>query len=263
MNPAAPILILDSGVGGLTIHDALRAVLPEAPVLYAADFAGLPYGDKSEAEIAARVCGLLGRMSERFQPRLACIACNTASTIALSMVRDVLAIPVVGTVPAIKPAAAASRSGVVGLLGTAATIRQPYVDRLHAEHGRGTLLLRHAAPELVLAAEASLRGEAVPQDTVAAAVARLRAQPGGAHMDTVVLACTHFPLLSGALQAALGPEVRFVDGAAGIARRIADLTRGQPFAAAPPRFVATGDAATLARYAPALSARGFAPPALF
>ncbi len=104
---------------------------------------------KSEAEIAARVAGLLGRMTERYRPRLACIACNTASTIALAMVRDVLAIPVVGTVPAIKPAAALTRSGTIGLLGTAATIRQGYVDRLEAEFAAGKRLLRAAAPELV------------------------------------------------------------------------------------------------------------------
>ena len=117
MNPAAPILIFDSGVGGLTILAEVRKTLPEASVIYAADFAGLPYGTKSEAEVAARVCGLLGRMAERYQPRLVCIACNTASTIALGMVRDVLAIPIVGTVPAIKPAAKMTRTGVIGLLG--------------------------------------------------------------------------------------------------------------------------------------------------
>ena len=84
MDPAAPILLFDSGVGGLTVLAALRRVLPEAPVIYAADTAGLPYGSKSEAEIAARVAGLLGRMTERWHPRLVCIACNTASTIAVS-----------------------------------------------------------------------------------------------------------------------------------------------------------------------------------
>lgn len=263
MNPAAPILVLDSGVGGLTIHDAVRAALPDAPILYAADFAGLPYGDKSEAEVAARVCGLLGRMSERYQPRLACIACNTASTIALGMVRDVLAIPVVGTVPAIKPAAALTRTGVIGLLGTAATIRQPYVDRLEAEFAAGKTLLRHAAPELVLAAEALLRGEASPKDAVNRAVAGLRAMPQGERIDTVVLACTHFPLLAEKLQSALGSDVRLVDSADGIARRVAFMTRGHPFAPAPPRFVATGNDATLARYRPALARRGFAEAALF
>ena len=101
MDEAAPLLLFDSGLGGLTVLEEVRHQLPRAPVIYAADNGGLPYGTKTEAEVAARVCGLLGRMSERFRPRLICIACNTASTIALGMVRDVLAVPVVGTVPAI------------------------------------------------------------------------------------------------------------------------------------------------------------------
>lgn len=123
MDADAPLLMFDSGVGGLSVLAEVRQLLPDAPVIYAADNAGLPYGTKTEAEIAARVAGLLGRMTERFRPRLVCIACNTASTIALGMVRDVLEIPIVGTVPAIKPAAAMTRTGTIGLLGTAATIR--------------------------------------------------------------------------------------------------------------------------------------------
>ncbi|MEL6877917.1 MAG: aspartate/glutamate racemase family protein, partial [Pseudomonadota bacterium] len=107
--PSSPILLLDTGVGGLTIYDEVRKALPNAQIILAADYAGLPYGKKTEAEVAARVAGLLGRMSERYQPRLACIACNTASTIALGMVREVLEIPIVGTVPAIKPAALTSK----------------------------------------------------------------------------------------------------------------------------------------------------------
>jgi glutamate racemase len=263
VNPAAPILIIDSGAGGLTIYDAVRAALPQAPIIYAADFAGLPYGDKSEAEIAARVCGLLGRMSERYQPRLACIACNTASTIALGMVRDVLEIPIVGTVPAIKPAGALTRTRVIGLLGTAATVRQQYVDRLQAEFAGGMTLLRQPAPELVLAAEAALRGEPVANGVVARAVEGLRRQPSGERIDTVVLACTHFPLLRDQLAEALGPEVRLVDGTEGIARRVVHLTREQSFAPAAPRFVATGTLVILAPYRDALAARGFMDIGLF
>jgi len=225
----APVLLFDSGVGGLTVLRALREVLPQAPVIYAADLAGLPYGDKSEAQIAARVAGLLGRMTERWRPRLVCIACNTASTIALGMVRDVLEVPVVGTVPAIKPAAAMTQSGVIGLLGTEATIRQAYVDRLEHEFAADRLLLRHAAPELVAAAEARLRGIPVDPGVFARAVDGLRMQPHGDMIDTVVLACTHFPLLADDLARAFGPGVRMVDGAEGIARRIAALTEGQQF----------------------------------
>ena len=249
--------MFDSGIGGLTVLAALREVLPQAPVIYAADNAGLPYGDKTEAQIAARVAGLLGRMTERLHPRLVCIACNTASTIALGMVRDVLEVPVVGTVPAIKPAAAYSRSGSIGLLGTAATIRQAYVDRLEHEFAGGKRLLRHGAPELVAAAEGKLRGEPIDPGAFRRAVDGLRCQPGGAAIDTVVLACTHFPLLSEELRAAFGPGVRLVDGALGIARRIAHLTQGQSFARdRPDGALFTRNHADLAALSPALARYG-------
>ena len=226
----SPILLFDSGLGGLTVLAALREHLPDASVIYAADLAGLPYGEKTEAEIAARVSGLLGRLAERYHPRLICIACNTASTIALGMVRDVLEVPIVGTVPAIKPAAALTRTGVIGLLGTSATIRQRYVDELEREFAADKRLLRHAAPELVGAAELKLRGGTPDPAIFGRAAEGLRAQAGGDQIDTVVLACTHFPLVQPELAAAFGVSVQFIDGAQGIARRIAYLTAGQSFA---------------------------------
>lgn len=242
MDASSPILMFDSGFGGLTVLAALRETLPDAPVIYAADLAGLPYGEKTEAEVAARVAGLLGRMSERYAPRLACIACNTASTIALGMVRDVLEIPIVGTVPAIKPAAAITKSGTIGLLGTAATIRQRYVDDLEAKFASGKRLIRHAAPELVLAAEALLRNESVDDGVFQRAVDGLFDQSNGEQIDTVVLACTHFPLVEDRLQKVAGPDIAFIDGAHGIARQISRLTDGQPFMrCAPDRAVVTGD----------------------
>ena len=255
-DPASPILLFDSGVGGLTVLAALRSLLPEAPVIYVADTAGLPYGPKTEAQIAARVSGMLGRMTERLKPRLVCIACNTASTIALASVRDVLEVPIVGTVPAIKPAASMTQTGTIGLLGTQATIRQSYVDRLEAEFAADKRLLRHGAPELVAAAEAALRGQPIDPALIQSAVDGLRRQPGGESIDTVVLACTHFPLLTAQLSAAFGPGVRFIDGAQGIARRIAHLTQGQSFTRTAPDlalFTAHEDFAPLA---PALAARG-------
>jgi glutamate racemase len=253
----APILLFDSGVGGLTVLAEVRKVLPQAPIIYAADNAGLPYGTKTEAQIAARVSGLLGRLTERYRPRLVTIACNTASTIALGMVREVLEVPIVGTVPAIKPAAALTTTGTIGLLGTQATIRQAYVDRLEAEFAAGKRLLRHGAPELVAAAEAKLRGEPVDPAVYARAAAGLRDQPGGSEIDTVVLACTHFPLVEPELARVFGPRVRFVHGAAGIARRIAHLTEGQDFARpAPDLALFTRGGAELAGLAAALGPYG-------
>ena len=221
---AGPVLIFDSGVGGLSLLDAMRARLPGLAVAYAADDAAFPYGEKDEALIAARVPALLERLVERVRPALVVIACNTASTIALAAARGALGVGVVGTVPAIKPAAAATRTGVIGVLGTQATVRQPYVDALAAEHAKGMTVLRHGAPALVRAAEARLRGDARAGVAEAAeALAALRAMPGGERLDTLVLACTHFPLLADALAAAAGPGVRLVDSGDGIARRVAAL----------------------------------------
>lgn len=223
MSPDAPILFFDSGVGGLSVLRPTRELLPQAPIVYAADSAGFPYGTKSEAELASRVPALLGRLVERYRPRLAVIACNTASTIALDHVRAALDIPVVGTVPAIKPAAEMSRSRVIGVLGTEATVRQPYVDNLAREFASDCTILRHGSAELVALAEAKLAGEAIDPQAVADAVRPLKLADG---LDTVVLACTHFPLLADELAAVL-PRIAFVDGGPGIARRIAWLTRDQ------------------------------------
>ncbi len=242
MNASSPVLLFDSGVGGLTVLAELRRQLPQAPVIYAADIAGLPYGTKTEAEVAARVAGLLGRMAERYHPRLICIACNTASTIALGMARDVLEIPIVGTVPAIKPAAARTETDVIGLLGTEGTVRQVYVDDLESKFAKGKRLLRHGANGLVLLAEAKLRGESVSVDDVAEEAKGLVLQAHGSEIDTIVLACTHFPLLEDELREAFGQDMQFVHGARGIARRIVNLTEGQEFRRSEPDFaVTTGD----------------------
>lgn len=240
MADTRPLLFFDSGVGGLSVVAPTARLLPRAPIVYAADSAGFPYGTRSEAEIAARVPALLGRLVERYRPRLVVIACNTASTIALPAVRAALDLPVVGTVPAIKPAAAASRSRVIGVLGTDATVRQPYVDDLAARFAADCTVVRHGSAALVELAEAGLRGEALAEQAVADAVAPLAAVPG---LDTVVLACTHFPLLADELAAAL-PGVAFVDGGAGIARRIVHLTDGQGWPDTPSPGIAVFTALT-------------------
>ena len=226
MDPNAPILFFDSGVGGLSVLKPTLELLPNAPVVYAADSAGFPYGKRSEAEIASRVPALLGRLIERFHPRLAVIACNTASTIALEHVRSALDLPVVGTVPAIKPAAEVSKSRVIGVLGTEATVRQPYVDDLAAKFATDCTIIRHGSPELVELAEAKLAGDSVDPEAVRTAAQPMFDAADGDRIDTVVLACTHFPLLQDELIAAY-PHVGLIDGGPGIARRIAYLTRDQ------------------------------------
>jgi glutamate racemase len=222
-----PLLFFDSGVGGLSVLAATQKLLPSAPLIYVADSAGFPYGTKNEVEIAGRVPALLGRLAERFDPRLIVIACNTASTIALAAVRAALDLPVVGTVPAIKPAAEMSKSRVIGVLGTDATVRQPYVDDLAARFASDCIVLRYGSAALVELAEAKMHGEETNIADFRAAIAGLFDQPGGDRIDVVVNACTHFPLVVDELAQAAPHPVAFVDGAAGIARRVAHLTAGQ------------------------------------
>jgi glutamate racemase len=235
MDSQAPLLFFDSGVGGLSVLEPTRALLPTAPIVYIADSAGFPYGTKSEAEIATRIPALLGRLVERFHPRLVVIACNTACTVALDHVRAALDVPVVGTVPAIKPAAELTKSGVIGVLGTEATIRQPYVDDLAARFAAHCTVVRHGSAELVDLAEAKLAGEPITLEDVRKAALPLFEQAD--KIDTVVLACTHFPLLRDELDEAF-PGLNWVDGGPGIARRIQYLTREQSWPADYPGGIA-------------------------
>lgn len=260
MDDAAPVLFFDSGVGGLSVVAPTLALLPTAPIVYVADSAGFPYGTKSEGEIAARVPALLGRVAERYRPRLIVIACNTASTIALGAVRAALDVPIVGTVPAIRPAAALSRSRTIGVLGTAATVRQPYVDDLVARFAADCTVLRYGSAALVEIAERALAGEAPSRDAVARELAGLFGEPGGERIDVIVNACTHFPLLEGDMTAIAPPGVTFVDGGPGIARRVAALTVGQPWPrqAPPARLVFTRLGERERAIAARLAARGFA-----
>lgn len=254
MDANAPLLFFDSGVGGLSVLEPTRALLPSAPIVYVADNAGYPYGKRSEQEIASRVPALLGRLVERFHPRLAVIACNTASTIALEHVRSALDLPVVGTVPAIKPAAEISKSRVIGVLGTEATVRQAYVDNLAAEFAADCTIIRHGSPELVDLAEAKLAGDQVTVDAVRAAAQPMFDAEHGQRIDVGVLACTHFPLLRLELGQAF-PKIDWIDGGPGIARRIAYLTREQAWPTEPSAGVMIFTAeprspmlSTLARY---------------
>lgn len=253
MDRAAPILFFDSGVGGLTVLGPTRALLPAAPIVYAADNAWFPYGQRSEEELAERVPGVLASLAEHFRPRLIVIACNTASTIALDHARAALDVPVVGTVPAIKPAAERSKSRVIGVLGTEATVRQPYVDDLAARFAADCTIVRHGSPVLVELAEAKLRGEPVDHAALADAVRPMVA--AGPAMDVMVLACTHFPLLAGEIAAAF-PAIAQVDGAAGIARRIAHLSAGQPWPDSAPQGIAVFTAAPPRALLPALARFG-------
>jgi len=171
------------------------------------------------------------------------LACNTASTLALAQVRAALSAPVVGVVPAIKPAAALTKTGVIGLLATPATVRRPYTDRLIAEHAQGCLVLLAGAPDLVALAEEAQAGAAPEVARIAASLRLLADQPRGAEIDVIVLACTHFPLLRQQFEL-VRPDIRFIDSGAAVARRVAQLLALAPNQTAFPRLgvaAQTGD----------------------
>jgi glutamate racemase len=216
-------LVFDSGVGGLSVMREIAVLLPHLRLTYAADNAGFPYGLKAERELVARVSAVVRALVESTTPDIVVIACNTASTTALDAVRQFLTIPVIGVVPAIKPAAAASRTRVIGLLGTRATVASSYTGALIDEFAVGCTVLTHGSPELVEAAERKMQGLPVDAAELAAVVGHLFDQPGGDRLDTVVLGCTHFPLLGAELAAAAPHPVAWMDSGAAIARRVSTI----------------------------------------
>lgn len=261
--PSVPsVLTFDSGVGGLSVAAEIRKLLPGLRLIYASDHAFLPYGDKTEAQLIDRVPALLSVLEARFQPEIVVIACNTASTVVLPAVREALKAQIVGTVPAIKPAAALTKTKVIGLLGTPGTVRRTYTQDLIDEFASDCVCVRHGSVELVTLAEAKLRGERVSLEAVRAAVTPLFAQAHGERIDVVVLACTHFPLLADELAAVSPPGVRFIDSGAAIARRVKtllgpDRVLDQGPSPAGPAIVTRGD--NIAALEPALARFGFEP----
>jgi glutamate racemase len=221
VNAAKRVLVFDSGVGGLSVLDAIAASGHALSLDYVADNAWLPYGLKSDASLRARVPALLARLTEQWSPDAVVVACNTASTIVLPDVREALSIPVVGVVPPIKPAAAMTKTGVIGLLATPATVQRTYTDDLIAQFAADKHVVRFGSASLVEAAERKLRGEAIDLAAVHEAIDALFAD--GA-VDVVALACTHFPLLAQELAAAAPRPCTWLDSGAAIARRVADVT---------------------------------------
>lgn len=256
VNGAKRVLVFDSGVGGLSVFDAIAASGHALELDYAADNAWLPYGLKTDEELQARVPALLVRLVDQWASDAVVIACNTASTIALDQVRAVLNVPVIGVVPPVKPAAALTRTGAIGLLATPATVQRAYTNDLITQFADGKRVFRFGSSALVEAAERKLRGQDLGQSAITEAIEGLFGAPGGAQIDVVALACTHFPLLARELAAAAPRACVWLDSGDAIARRVAQVLVAEQGAARARRAAFT-DANAAHPLVNALEARGF------
>lgn len=223
MTASPTILVFDSGLGGLTVLREIVKARPRARYIYAADDAAFPYGQWPAAKLIERIMAVMGELVAAHHPKLIVIACNTASTIALAALRQRFAVPFVGTVPAIKPACAASRSKLVSVLGTEATVAQEYTRALIRDFAQGCTVKLVGSPRLAPLAEAFLDGESVDDAAIAAEIAPCFVDTGTARTDTVVLACTHYPLVIATMKRLAPWPVTFIDPAPAIAHRVTDL----------------------------------------
>lgn len=213
------ILALDSGIGGLTIVAEIRRILPGLAIHYLADSAGFPYGGMASERLVDRLVALVDEAIERLRPTAVVVACNTASTIALATLRQRFDLPFVGVVPPIKTAGQRSISRCIGLLATSATASGPYVDKLVADHAADCRVIRVACPGLAELAEAKARGAKVDRGALKRILAPLMG-PDAARMDTVILGCTHYPILLDEMREVLPGPVHWLDSAPAVAARV-------------------------------------------
>ncbi len=235
------ILVFDSGLGGLTVLAETMRAQPDAQIVYAADDAAFPYGHLDDQALVARVLAVMERLVARCHPDLVVIACNTASTLVLPALRARFAIPFVGTVPAIKPAAALSRSRLISVLATPGTVARDYTRELIATYAAGCAVTLVGSAALAGLAEAVLKGEPVDDGAILAEIAPCFVADGAARTDVVTLACTHYPLLLERLRRLAPWPVRWIDPAPAIARRVTQLLGP----ARPGSFSAPGETAAL------------------
>lgn len=217
------ILIFDSGLGGLTVFREITKTHPGARFVYGADDAFFPYGRHSEADLRARVVAVMAEFISAHRPDIVVIACNTASTIVLTDLRLRFKVPFVGTVPAIKPACAASKSKLVSVLGTEATVGREYTKVLIQDFAQGCDVRLVGSGKLASLAEAGLVQSAISDASIAAEIAPCFVEEGERRTDTVVLACTHYPLLLDRLERNAPWPVAWIDPAPAIARRVCEL----------------------------------------
>jgi len=255
------ILVFDSGVGGLTVFREIARARPDAGLTYVADDALFPYGKVPEGALVARVTALMGALIATQAPDLVVIACNTASVQVLSALRERFSVPFVGTVPAIKPACAASQSKRVSVLGTEATVAREYTHALIRNLGQGCDLTLVGSARLATLAEKALAGRAVDDEEIRTEIAPCFVQDSAERTDTIVLACTHSPLLLDRFERLAPWPVRWIDPAPAIARRVVELvgpaTRGP--AAAGARAIFTSGRKPSGDLAAALTGFGLMP----
>jgi glutamate racemase len=245
----APIGVFDSGLGGLSVAQEIRALLPDESVLYAADHAYCPYGVRPADEIRARTLAIAEELRRR-GVKLLVVACNTACAVALEDLRRVLPIPVVGVEPAVKPAVQVTRTGRVAVLATARTVSSPRLSGLITRFAHDTVVYTVPAPALVELVEA---GETSGVNVDIALWALLHPYLDR-HVDAVVLGCTHFPFLRTAIERLVGPEIKVIDSGAAVARHTRDVLETAGLLAAPGsqasfEIISTGDAEFVARIA--------------
>ena len=220
----APVLFFDSGLGGLTVLREMRVLAPAQRLVYVADDAGFPYGDWEEGALLDRMVPLFDRLIERHRPRGVVIACNTASTIGLKALRERHPdVPFVGTVPAIKPAAERTSSGVVAVLATPGTVRRAYTRDLIETFARQAHVRLVGSERLAGMAEAHLRREPLDDDAVRAEIADCFYVNASGRTDIVVLACTHYPFLANVFRRLAPWPVDWLDPSEAIARRVLDV----------------------------------------
>lgn len=234
------ILFFDSGVGGLSVFKDVLKRLPEASYYYLFDHECFPYGNKSEVFLQKRVCELLTKLSAKVKPDLIVIACNTASTIVLPTLREHFMMPIVGVVPAIKPAAKLSRKKIIALLATQGTVKRAYTDFLINEFAPCCKVIKIGSQDLVRLCEGYLIQESQQQSTnealelqtlesLKSILSPISLLPDESKPDVVVLGCTHFPLLKQEIATILGPEIKLVDSGEAVARRVQSLLEGATF----------------------------------
>ncbi|CAM3105057.1 glutamate racemase [Vibrio mytili] len=211
------VLVFDSGVGGLSVFQEIHRLLPHMDYLYLFDNEAYPYGELEQDVLITRVNKLVATLAKEHQADIVVIACNTASTIVLPSLRESLSIPVVGVVPAIKPASLLASKGV-GLIATPATVTRQYTHELIRDFAQGKPVELLGSTRLVDMAEEKLRGKCVSLNELEHILLPLKDK-----VDVAVLGCTHFPLIKEEIHKALGGEVTLVDSGAAIARRVKTL----------------------------------------